>query len=109
MAGQNGGAREGSGRKLTGRRKVNLYITEEEERYLRAGLQKLREKEHQKLHTNLISGGEEIKEQSTGKVMRMWECKHLQSWGNGVKESPIAGQTVWCAWCQKMEKIEKVL
>ena len=103
-----GGARVGAGRKDTGRKKINYYITEEEDQFLRAGLAKLRAKEHQKTHTELIERVED-NVKKTGEIMKMLNCKHLQAWNDQVKEVPLVGQTVWCVWCQAMEKIEKVL
>lgn len=43
MTGTRGGFREGSGRKPSGRRKVNFYITVQEEKYLREKLDELRQ------------------------------------------------------------------
>ena len=112
MAGQNGGAREGAGRKPTGRRKINFYITEAEEQRLRAALTKIRAEEVQKTNTSLITTPEELqtkKQSDHGRIMKMANCKHYQAWGDGVDEKPIAGQVAWCAWCQKMERIEVVV
>ena len=44
----------------------------------------------------------------TQPVMKM-ECTRTQVWGEGAGELPKAGNMAWCVWCQKMEKIEKIL
>ena len=106
MAGQNGGAREGAGRKPTGRRKVNFYITEHEEEVLREGLAKIRKQEvaREKAKEQAVM----IKDADTQPLMRM-ACGRVQAWGEGAGEKPVAGKQAWCVWCQKMEKIERVL
>jgi len=43
-----------------------------------------------------------------GYIMVM-ECGHSQVWGEDVKEKPVVGELAWCVWCQKMERIIKVV
>jgi hypothetical protein len=41
-------------------------------------------------------------------IMKM-ECGHQQAWGDGAGEFPEVGKMAWCVWCQKEEKIIKVI
>jgi len=44
----------------------------------------------------------------TQPVMKM-ECGQQQVWGEGAGEIPKVGETAFCVWCQKNEKIIKVV
>ena len=44
----------------------------------------------------------------TQPVMVM-SCGHQQCWGDGAEEFPRVGENTFCVWCQKNEKIVKVI
>lgn len=41
-------------------------------------------------------------------IMKM-ECGRCQCWGEGADEIPKVGELAWCVYCQKYEKVIKVI